>query len=123
MGEIPLFTVLDNPFVLDIVLETKLKKRIRHEGLAVAEDMKINIEPLAHVPGSHAARQSGPESRDDRIKPRIQPHISKGLQPLWPLVDAGHRLDLVADIFITLVDRRACADIRRQADAAPCGWR
>ena len=101
VGEGPFFAILDDPLVLDIVLETKLVERVGHEGQAIAEDVEIDVRALAHVPGSHAADQSGPESRQQPHQPqRVQPHIAQSLQPLWPLVNAGHRLDLVADVLV-----------------------
>ena len=101
VGESSLFTILDDPLVLDIVLETQLVERVGHEGQAIAEDVDIDVRPFAHVPGSHAADQSGPEPREQPHHPqRVQPHVAQSLQPLWPLVNAGHRLDLVADVLV-----------------------
>ena len=101
VGERPLFTILDDPLVLDVVLEAQLIERVGHERQAVAENVDIDIRALADVPGAHAADQARPEPCQQPHQPqRIQPHVAEGLEPLWPLVHAGHRLDLVADLFV-----------------------
>ncbi len=49
----------------------------------------------------HAADQPGPEPRQEPHQPqRVEPHVAQGLEPLRPLVHAGHGLDLVADLAV-----------------------
>ena len=62
VGERPLFTILDDPFVLDVVLETKLVERVGHEGETIAEDVEIDIRTLANVPGANTADQARAET-------------------------------------------------------------
>ena len=77
MGESPFFPILDDPFVLDIVLETTFVECVGHQGHAVAEDVKVDVRSFAHVAGSNAADQPGPESCEQPHHPqRVQPHIS-----------------------------------------------
>ena len=99
VGEGPLLAVLDDPLVLDVVLEAKLVERVGHEGEAVAEDVDVDVRALADVPGPDAADQPGPEPGQQPHQPQgIEPHVAQSLQALRPLVHPGHRLDLVADL-------------------------
>ena len=101
MREGPLFAVLDDPLVLDIVLDAQLVEGIGHQRLAVAEDVDVDVGTLADVPGADAADQSGPEPGQQSHHPEgVNPHVAERLQPLGPLVHSGHRLDLVADLLV-----------------------
>ena len=79
----------------------QLVERVGHEGQAVAEDVDIDVGALADVPGPHAADQPRPEPGEQPHHPQgVEPHVAQRFQPLWALVHAGHRLDLVADLLV-----------------------
>ena len=101
VGERPLFTVLDDPLVLDVVLKAQFVERVGDQRQAVAEDVDIDVGALADVPGPDAADQPRPEPGQQPHQPQgVEPHVAEGLQPLRTLVHAGHRLDLVADLLL-----------------------
>ena len=99
--EDPLLAVLDDPLVLDVVLQAQLVERVGHQGQAVAEDVDVDVGALADVPGPDAADQPGAEPRQEPHQAEgVEPHVAEVFQPLGPLVNAGHRLDLVADLLV-----------------------
>ena len=101
VSERSLLTILDDSLVLDVVLKAQLVERVGHECQAVAKNVNIDVRPFADVPGAHAADQARPESRQQPHQPQgIHPHVAQILEPLGPLVHAGHGLDLVADFAV-----------------------
>ena len=73
----PLLTVLDDPLVLDVVLQAQFIERVGHQGLAVAENVNIDVGPFADVPGADAADQPGAESGQRRIRRRASSRMSR----------------------------------------------
>ncbi len=110
MSERALLTILDDSFVLDVVLHAQIKERVGQECQTVAEDVNIDVRPLAHVPRAHAADQSRPEPGQKPHEPqRVDPHVAQRLEPLGPLVHPCHGLDLVADLAVARQVRRPVA--------------
>ena len=80
----------------------QLVEGVGHQGEAVAEDVDIDVGTLADVAGPDAADQSRAEPGEHPHHPQgIEPHVAQGLESLGPLVNPGHRLDLVADLLVT----------------------
>ena len=72
--------------------------------------MDVDVGPFADVPGADAADQPGAEARQEPHQAEgVEPHVAEVFQPLGPLVDARHRLDLVADLLVARQVARAVA--------------
>ena len=122
--EDPFLAVLDDPLVLDVVLQAQLVERVGHERQAVAEDVDVDVGALADVPGPDAADQPRAEPREQAHQAQgIEPHVAEVFEPLGPLVDAGHRLDLVADLVVAGQVAGAVPILDAELAWRPCAWR
>ena len=71
-------------------------------------------DPLRTWPVRTLPISRGRNRASRRISRRAStPHVAEVLQPLRPLVHAGHGLDLVADLAVAWAGRRAGSDTRR----------
>jgi hypothetical protein len=91
-------------------LQAQLVERVGHQGLAVAEDVDVDVGPFADVPGADAADQPGAEARQEPHHAEgVEPHVAEVFQPLGPLVNARQRLNLVADLLVARQIARSVA--------------
>ena len=67
----------------------------------VGKDVNVDVRTVAHVAGERAANQSRPECSQQRmIRKCFDPHFGEALCPAASFVDAGKRLDFVANLAI-----------------------
>ncbi len=101
VGKAALLAVFDDPLLLDVVLQAELIERVSHKREAIAEDVDIDVRPLADVARTDRSDQARPETSQQPHEPKaVEPHIAEILEPFRPFVHAGHGLNLVADFLV-----------------------
>ena len=117
--KIALLVVLDDPLVLDVVLEAQLVERVGHQGEAVAEDVDVDVGALADVAGQDAADQPRPEACQHAHEPQgIEPHVAQVSPAAWDPRASGPSPGSGRGSPCCSAGRRAGGDTRRQAGVA-----
>ena len=99
VSEETFLVVFDHLLVLNVVGERLFVEGIRHDRLAIGEDMNVDVGPSPDMAGPNTADQARPEPREDSHEAeRLDPHVADSVEPARPFVHPRHALNLVADL-------------------------